>query len=151
MSEFFLNLIPYLTEHMNEINIIYLAIIIIAFSLILYSLPIPGTFILIFHIIFFGLYGFLTAYFCANISAILLYFLFNKYVKFKNIHKFIFLKQYIENIYVLTLARIFIPFPICTYVFIILKINYKRFIIATLLGTVPGTLSVSLLLSPLMM
>ena len=132
---------------LQEINITYSLIIVIFASLLLFSLPVPGSIILFFHIILFGFYGFLTSLLCATSSSMILYFFFSKKIKFMNFNKFLFLKNYLENFYILTLCRIFIPFPICTYLFIIYKIKFNKFFLATILGSIPGTLSLSLLIN----
>jgi len=142
-QDFIINTIIFL----QGINISYSIIIVILSSLILYSFPIPGSIILFFHIIIFGLYGFFTSIFCATLSSLILYSFFKKKIKLQKYNKFFFLNSYIENIYVLTVSRIFIPFPICTYLFIFFKITFKKFFVATILGIIPGTLSLSLLIN----
>tara|TARA_B110000263_G_C15251745_1_gene484451 strand:+ start:465 stop:1043 length:579 start_codon:yes stop_codon:yes gene_type:complete len=133
----------------ENLHVLYSSSAVIISSIILYSFPIPGSIILIFHVIFFGLFGFITSIFCSTTSSILLYLFFKKFIKIKTLDKFKFLNQFTSNIYVLTLSRIFIPFPICSYALIILKIKFKKYIIATIIGSIPGTLSITLLLNSL--
>ena len=143
LQEFIINSIIFL----QEINTTFSIIIVLISSLILYSIPIPGSIILFFHIIIFGLYGFFTSILFATLSSLILYSLLKNKINALKYKKFFFLNSYIKNIYILTICRIFIPFPICTYLFIFFNVSFNKFLIATILGIIPGTFSLSLLIN----
>ena len=66
----------------------------------------------------------------------------NKY--FNTLNKF---SSYKNNFYMLITLRIFIPFFIFTYLATLLRIDFKKFIYCTILGSFPGTFSISLFVS----
>lgn len=142
---YFLNLI----DTINHINYFTKLIVFFISGIFLYSLPIPGAILIIINNSIFGFVGFFISYVSCNISAIVFYIIFGKIIKnnknYSNtLTKFI---SYKNNFYMLLTLRIFIPFFVFTYVATFLKVDFKKFIYCTILGTFPGTFSISLFVS----
>ena len=146
INEYKILLINYF-YYIDEINKAYLLILLIFCSIIILSIPIPGSFVVAINASFFGIAGFLISFISALISSILIYFFYSKLpynFKPKEIQK---IAKYKNNLYLLTILRSIIPFPVGTYIYVILKIKFKYFILSTALGIIPGTLSITLMFS----
>tara|TARA_Y100001970_G_scaffold133470_1_gene164506 strand:+ start:2661 stop:3242 length:582 start_codon:yes stop_codon:yes gene_type:complete len=146
INEYKILLINYF-YYIDDINKAYLLILLIFFSIIILSIPIPGSFVVAINASFFGIAGFLISFISALISSILIYFFYSKLpynFKPKEIQK---IAKYKNNLYLLTILRSIIPFPVGTYIYVILKIKFKYFILSTALGIIPGTLSITLMFS----
>ena len=146
INEYKILLINYF-YYIDDINKAYLLILLIFCSIIILSIPIPGSFVVAINASFFGIAGFLISFISALISSILIYFFYSKLpysFKPKEIEK---IAKYKNNLYLLTILRSIIPFPVGTYIYVILKIKFKYFILSTALGIIPGTLSITLMFS----
>ena len=146
INEYKILLINYF-YYIDDINKAYLLILLIFCSIIILSIPIPGSFVVAINASFFGIAGFLISFISALISSILIYFFYSKLpynFKPKEIQK---IAKYKNNLYLLTILRSIIPFPVGTYIYVILKIKFKYFILSTALGIIPGTLSITLMFS----
>lgn len=142
---YFLNIF----DTINHVDYNIKLIIFLISGIILYSLPIPGSILIVINNSFFGFIGFFISYISCNISAILFYIIFNKIIKSDNkylnkINKFTLYKN---NFYMLLTLRIFIPFFVFTYLATLLRINFKNYIYSTILGSFPGTFAISLFIS----
>ncbi len=132
----------------NHLGIEYFIIFYIA-SIILLSLPIPYTFIIIANVYVFGWYGFLIVIFSIPFGAVLTYYYINKLKSF--IKKISFFKsnkinnKFFNNIYFLILARATLPFFVVSVAMSIVKMNLKRYLIITILGTFTNVMLVSII------
>ena len=132
----------------ENIGDIYLVLTLILFSIFFLSIPIPGSFVVMINAFFLGFYGFFISLVGAIISSLILYILINNLnwrFKFPKKYKY-FIKQK-NNLYLLTLARIIIPYPLCSYLMSLIKIDIKLYILASIFGSFPGTFTISLFFS----
>ena len=120
-------------------------------SVILLSLPVPYTFIIIANVYVFGWYGFLIVIMSIPLGALITYYYIGK---LKNIIKKIsFFKSkkintnFFKNSYLLTLARATLPFFLVSVAMSITKINIKKYLIITILGTFINVLLVSMIVT----
>jgi len=74
LSEFNVYLIELLYQ-INSLNYYYVIIFLFVFSIIFFSFPIPGIFLVTINASFLGFVGFLVSYISCNISALLAFFL----------------------------------------------------------------------------
>ena len=146
LDEFRINILNYLI-YIENINIFYLISILFFFSIIFLSLLIPGSFLVITNASLLGLGGFFISYISCVFSSILVYFIITRLFikKSKLMLKYNFIEKSKNNLYTLVLCRVFIPFPICSYLLAFFEVNKQKYILATLIGIIPGTLSITLM------
>jgi len=145
LNEFKMNILNYLI-YIETIDHFYLIFILCLFSIILFSIPIPGSFLVIINASFLGFGGFFVSYISCVISSIIVYFFFKKlfFKKNKLLPQYNFIEKSKNNLYTLILCRVIVPFPICSYLLSFIKVKIKKYLFATIIGTIPGTLSITL-------
>ena len=139
----------------NKFNYEFLFIFFII-STILVSLPIPYTFIMITNAYVFGWIGFIITLLSVPLGSLITYIIIKKLKKSLNQISFfqkilsnnILLENKIsKNTYFLLLARATVPFFIMSVFMSSIKINIKKYIFITIIGSFPNILIYSLVVN----
>ncbi len=139
----------------NKFNYEFLFIFFIV-STILVSLPIPYTFIIITNAYTFGWIGFIITLLSVPLGSLITYIIIKKLKKSLNEISFlkkilsnnIILKNKIsKNTYLLLIARMTLPFFIMSVFMSTIKINIKKYIYITIIGSFPSILIYSLVVN----
>jgi len=139
----------------NKFNYEFLFIFFII-STILVSLPIPYTFIMITNAYVFGWIGFIITLLSVPLGSLITYIIIKKLKKSLNQISFfqkilgnnILLENKIsKNTYLLLIARATLPFFIMSVFMDTIKINIKKYIFITIIGSFPSILIYSLVLN----
>ena len=139
----------------NKFNYEFLFIFFII-STILVSLPIPYTFIMITNAYVFGWIGFIITLLSVPLGSLITYIIIKKLKKSLNQISFfqkilgnnILLENKIsKNTYLLLIARLTLPFFIMSVFMSTIKINIKKYIFITIIGSFPNILIYSLVVN----
>ena len=139
----------------NKFNYEFLFIFFII-STILVSLPIPYTFIMITNAYVFGWIGFIITLLSVPLGSLITYIIIKKLKKSLNQISFfqkilgnnMLLENKIsKNTYLLLIARMTLPFFIMSVFMSTIKINIKKYIFITIIGSFPNILIYSLVIN----
>jgi|TARA_B100001964_G_scaffold2597_1_gene2923 uncharacterized membrane protein YdjX (TVP38/TMEM64 family) len=126
------------------------------FSIIGLSLPIPYTLIIIINVYVFGWIGFFIVILSIPFGSLITFFYVKKFsnlikkIKFfhriynKKINKKI---KFQNNIYILILARAYLPFYLTSVAFSLTNISIKKYLYLTIIGTFINTLLMSFIIN----
>ncbi len=139
----------------NKFNYEFLFIFFII-STILVSLPIPYTFIIITNAYIFGWIGFIITLLSVPLGSLITYIIIKKLKK--SLNQISFFKKILNNnmllenkisnnTYLLLIARMTLPFFIMSVFMSTIKINIKKYIYITIIGSFPSILIYSLVVN----
>ena len=139
----------------NKFNYEFLFIFFII-STILVSLPIPYTFIIITNAYIFGWIGFIITLLSVPLGSLITYIIIKKLKK--SLNQISFFKKILNNnmllenkisnnTYLLLIARMTLPFFIMSVFMSTIKINIKKYIFITIIGSFPNILIYSLVIN----
>lgn len=113
-------------------------------STFLLCFPLPGSIWLAINVSLFGYLGLLITYISALTSALLIFFIARNF-HFNFITKYIHKLNFRNDLLYLTLLRIVIPFPICSYLLNFFKVKLSNYILCTAIGFFPGAIPITII------